>query len=143
MEEKERFSIGIINGILYLYDNFNKYNTEITLKDLSDLLNQQDKRIKELEGQLKQLKFDCAMYKSANHLINEVGIDKAREIMFQSEEKLKQSQNSFIVEFINHIFDIFEFYENANNDTIVQPYNNLSLFEYLQKVLKSFKGSNN
>lgn len=49
MEEKERFSIGIINGILYLYDNFNKYNTEITLKDLSDLLNQQDKHIKELE----------------------------------------------------------------------------------------------
>lgn len=53
MEEKERFSIGIINGILYLYDNFNKSNTEITLKDLSDLLNQQDKRIKELEELLK------------------------------------------------------------------------------------------
>jgi hypothetical protein len=56
MEEKERFSIGIINGILYLYDNFNKYNTEITLKDLSDLLNQQDARIKELEKENQQLK---------------------------------------------------------------------------------------
>lgn len=64
MEEKERFSIGIINGILYLYDNFNKSNTEITLKDLSDLLNQQDKRIKELETELENYKLcrcvDCS-----------------------------------------------------------------------------------
>lgn len=135
MEEKERFIIGIINGILYLYDNFNKYNTEITLKDLSDLLNQQDKHIKELEGQLKQLKFDCAMYKSANHLINEVGIDKAREIMFQSEQKLKQSQKQLAISELEKVkyinFNHFVFYKLSPNQAIVK---------WIDNQIKNLKG---
>lgn len=62
------------------------------------ILNEQDEKIKQLKKEIKQLKFDCVMYKSANYLINDIGIDKAREIMFQSEKKLKQSQNSKAIE---------------------------------------------
>lgn len=39
------------------------------------------KENRQLKEEIKQLKFDCAMYKSANYLINDVGIDKAREIL--------------------------------------------------------------
>ena len=67
------------------------------------ILNEQDQKIKELKEEIKQLKFDCAMYKSANYLINTYGIDKAREIMFQSENKLKQSPNSKAIEVLEQL----------------------------------------
>ena len=57
----------------------------------------------QLKEKIKQLKFDCAMYKSANYLINEYGIEKAREIMFQSEKKLKQSQNEKTIEVLTKV----------------------------------------
>lgn len=61
----------------------------------------------QLKQEVKQLKSDCSMYKSANYLINDIGIDKAREIMFQSEKKLKQSQNSKAIEVLEKVREIF------------------------------------
>lgn len=130
MEEKKRYSFLI--GTTYIDNETNNF------VDIAEVVNQQDKYIKELEEKYQDLKGNNdatikSLYTTTKH------VDKLNK----ENQRLKQSQNSFIVEFINHIFDIFEFYENANNDTIVQPYNNLSLFEYLQKVLKNFKGSYN
>lgn len=91
----------------WIYDNVTKKNyTMYDLCYLVDLLNEQDQKIKKQEEEIKQLKFDCAMYKSANYLINDVGLDKAREIMFQTEKKLKQSQNSKAIEVLEKVKEI-------------------------------------
>lgn len=130
MEEKKRYSF--IIGTTYIDNETNNF------VDIAEVVNQQDKYIKELEEKYQDLKGNNdaiikSLYTTTKHA------DKLKK----ENQQLKQSQNLFIVEFINHIFDIFEFYENANNDTIVQPYNNLSIFEYLQKVLKNLKGGKN
>lgn len=55
MEGKERYVIG--NGEdVFIADNYRKVMFSITTKKLQDLLNQQDKRIKELEQENQQLK---------------------------------------------------------------------------------------
>ena len=121
-----------------LYDNLKKKYFEST-NDIVNVLNQQDARIKELEEalkkantnnyltdyylvekenqqfkeEIKQLKFDYAMYKSANYLINDVGIDKAREIMFQSEQQLKQSQNQKAIEVLEQVKEKFGYKYNS------------------------------
>lgn len=104
MEEKGRFSIGIINGILYLYDNFNKYNTEITLKDLSDLLNQQDKEIIKLEQENQQLKqsqkeFTIEKLKGLRDKICDIGYDEDYdtdyfEVMKEIDDQIKSLRRS-------------------------------------------------
>ena len=77
-----------------------------------DLLNQQDKRIKELEQEnqqlkqqlankdkeLKQLKLDLGMFKSVNEFLNRYGIEKAREVLLQTEKTKRQDKISFAVE---------------------------------------------
>lgn len=84
------------------------------LPKIEDCLNEKDQQIAELKKEIKQLKFDCAMYKSANYLINDIGIDKAREIMFQSEKKLKQSQNNKAIEVLERAKIEFETYYADN-----------------------------
>lgn len=68
-----------------------------------DLLNEQDQKLKGLEEEIKQLKFDCAMYKSANYLINAYGIDKAREVLLQNEKTMIQKQNSKAIEVLSSL----------------------------------------
>ena len=62
-----------------------------------------EKENQQLKEEIKQLKFDCAMFKSANYLINDVGIDKAREIMFQSERQLKQTKKQFAIRELRNV----------------------------------------
>lgn len=96
VEQAERWVHDNVKKINFGYWDFDK---------LTDLLNMQDEKINELEKEIAQLKFDCAMYKSANYLINDIGIDKAKDIMFQSEKKLKQSQNSKAIEELEKIIE--------------------------------------
>lgn len=60
-----------------------------------DQLKQQ---LAEKEKENKRLKFDLAMYRSANELINRFGIEKARDVMFQTEKTKKQGQIDYAVE---------------------------------------------
>ena len=136
---------------------------------LCDLLNQQDARIKELEEQLstatmwhgcdilvnelkqenqqlkqkiKQLKFDCAMYKSANYLINEYGIEKAREIMFQSEKKLKQSQNQKAIEVLEQLVKYFAFKDDENDFyEIIADYGDI--LDWIDDQIKELRSEEN
>ncbi len=88
---KERFELMEEELQYWIFDKATSRNYhESDFCWLVDLLNEQDEKIKELEKEIKQLKFDCSMYKSVNYLINELGIDKTREIMFQSEKELQQ-----------------------------------------------------
>lgn len=92
---------------------------------------QQDQRIAELEEQLaekdkeiKCLKIDLGMYKSVNEFINNYGIEKAREVLLQSEKTKKQDKISFAIEQLekvkNEITPIFcvpnGIYSNLHNE---------------------------
>lgn len=79
----------------------------------NDHIKKLQKENQQLKEEIKQLKFDCAMFKSANYLVNEIGIDKAREIMFQSEQKLKQTQNSKAIEVLERLRNFY----NSDNDS--------------------------
>lgn len=101
------------NGYMLFEDGYDKDGNKIqkqiytTYKQEFERLILENKKLRKENQQLKernkQLKFDCAMYQSANYLINEYGIDRAREIMFQSEQKLKQSQNEKAIEVLEGI----------------------------------------
>ena len=63
MEEKERYYLNYLYDIyaltdesLYICDNDNRFGKIETLKEIQNLLNQQDKHIKELEKENQQLK---------------------------------------------------------------------------------------
>lgn len=81
------------------------------------ILNEQDQKIKELKEEIKQLKFDCAMYKSANYLINEIGINKAREVFFQTEKIMIQKQNIKAVEVLEKVRKFYN--TNSDSDWII------------------------
>lgn len=142
MEEKERFSIGIINGILYLYDNFNKYNTEITLKDLSDLLNQQDKRIKELEATNKVLSNEL----TKNNIMKQDRLETCCGIpiyeiptLKQENQQLQQSQKQLAINELKKLSKHF-FY---SGDEMVSDYDldcyPSELKEEIERRIRSLK----
>ena len=56
MEEKERFELKIYAGCEYYSITDTKEKQQITIENTINLLNQQDKRIKELEEENQQLK---------------------------------------------------------------------------------------
>lgn len=98
------------------YENCSKLEKHMSKEHQHCLDNwrETEKENQQLKEEIKQLKFDCAMYKSANYLINAYGIDKAREIMFQTEKKLKQSQNSKAIEVLKQAKIEFETYYADN-----------------------------
>ena len=55
-------------------------------------------KLAEKVEQVKQLKLDLGMYKSVNEFINVYGIEKAREVLLQTEQTKKQDKISFCVE---------------------------------------------
>lgn len=160
MEEKERFSISIINGILYLYDNFNKYNTEITLKDLSDLLNQQDKRIKELQESNEPLKKSKAHFKKVAENVVDllrklnkfIGEPQTQELNYCKViedtknyiEELKQSRKQLAISELEKLKDFFieepclHKDEEMGTEFLITKYAS-SIADYVLNRLKIFK----
>lgn len=54
-------------------------------------------KLAEKEKELKQIKLDLGIFKSANEFINEYGIEKAREVLLQTEKTKRQDKISFAV----------------------------------------------
>lgn len=78
-----------------------KYLNGIKRYDIGELLNENIKlnhQLEEKDKEIKQLKLDLGMFKSVNEFINHYGIDKAREVLLQSEKTKKQDKISFAVE---------------------------------------------
>lgn len=163
MEEKERFSFGIINGILYLYDNFNKSNTEITLKDLSDLLNQQDKRIKELQANNEILKTSKSHFKKVAENVVDllgklnkfIGEPQTRELNYCKViedtknyiEELKQSQKQLAISELEKVRTKFNgkrlIDELASEIEIELGYTATQINNFVENQIEKLKGNNN
>jgi hypothetical protein len=62
-------------------------------------------KLEEKDKEIKQLKLDLGMFKSVNEFINHYGIDKAREVLLQSEKTKKQDKISFTVEQLEKVRD--------------------------------------
>ena len=60
-------------------------------------------KLSEKEKEIKQLKLDLKMFASVNEFINRYGIEKAREVLLQSEKTKKQDKNSFAVEQLENL----------------------------------------
>ena len=83
----------------------------INCQDLNeDVVVRQKKEIEELkqqliekEQELKQLKFDLGMFKSVNEFINSYGIEKAREVLLQTEKTKRQDKISFCIEKLSRV----------------------------------------
>lgn len=118
---------------------------------LTDYLNVNEdtmagKIINQLKEEIKQLKFDCAMYKSANYLINDIGIDKAREIMFQTEKKLKQSQNSKAIEELRKVLYQIKNKLDTTKDKTFAQFDFMTfkpIIDYIDNQIKELGGEKN
>ena len=67
--------------------------------DIIDLLERKD-------AEIKQLKLDLGMFKSVNEFINGYGIEKAREVLLQTEKTKYQDKISFAIEQLEKVKDI-------------------------------------
>ncbi|MFQ6749600.1 MAG: hypothetical protein ACLRFR_02000 [Clostridia bacterium] len=65
-------------------------------------------QLAEKEQETKQLKRDLGMYKSVNEFINRYGIEKAREVLLQTERTKKQDKTDFAIEQLEKVkYDFF------------------------------------
>ena len=126
MEKKERYELF---GEHCIKDN--DVNARCQLLDAyvaCVILNEQDKRIKELELLLKADK------KIETNSLN--GFEKLRK----ENKELKQSQKQLAISELEKIYNLFEPYENSQKDTILCANNGISFIDYLENQIKSLKG---
>lgn len=63
-----------------------------------DIVKQLKHQLEEKKKKIKQLKLNLGMFKSVNEFINNYGIDKAREVLLQTEKTKHQDKIEFAVE---------------------------------------------
>ena len=103
MEEKEKYEVmsPSLNGYAYIHDF--KTDNVLNTYDSCDLLNQQSKRIKELENENQQLKQQ--LHDLPNKIMGEVRDDMSKRII---EKQIKWGDNTqigFICNAINECLD--------------------------------------
>ena len=144
MEGKERYEIHIYDDICVdLYDNGVLDKSINDTYKLEELLNQQDKRIKELEEELDDAKRDyIPKLEFGLQRANKMGRDAEKE-----NEQLKQQLNDLPKNIVGEIEEqLFNYFKVKN----IEEYNKLplidSLFtadtmvEILQTILKKYGG---
>ena len=125
MEEKERFELF---GEHCIKDNNPDARCQLldTYKACV-ILNEQDKRIKELEEENKELK---DFTENTANLIDKLTEDS----VFASTQ--------LAIEELEKIYNLFEPYENSQKDTILCANNGVSFIDYLDNRIKELKGRN-
>ena len=88
LEESEKL-INILEEYKFCADNIIQF--------YADKCDNYYQQLEDIKKESKRLKFDLAMFKSVNEIINRYGIEKAREILFQTEITKKQDKISFAV----------------------------------------------
>lgn len=135
MEEKDRYEWGYSSKTMEdcMFDNLTKI--KIYCENIPNLLNQQDKRIKELEQQT------YPAYKREHQrraYLENIEVPKLE----QENQQLKQSLNSKAIEVLEKIVNLFEPYENDCKDTILCANNGISFIEYIDDQIKELKSKN-
>ena len=142
MEEKERYEVisPNLNGYAYIHDF--KTDNVLNTYDSCDLLNQQDKRIKELEEELDDAKRDyIPKLEFGLQRANKMGRDAEKEI-----QQLKQQLHDLPKKIVEEIRDVagdywdFNICEECGN---VPDLNTLTMEDFdeiLDAILEKFGG---
>lgn len=154
MEEKERYKLKS-----YLKTLVEIYDTELDIwymnrQPITELLNEQDKRIKELEEENKQLKihneyfksFNCNSFDEFTDFISTFMLTPYEEQMLIKDLKkqLKQSQKQLA---INELEKIFYGLQGINRTTIFDNHNEpvqimevCEVLDYVNRQVNKLKG---
>ena len=100
------------------------------MEDLEKENNQLNQQLAEKEKEIKQLKLDLGMFKSTNEFINRYGIEKAREVLLQSEKTRNQTA-------IEVLEKVKEYYISNVQWT---RHKGMSMLEFIDQQIKSLKG---
>ena len=82
-----------VKGFVELFDKKQHENYEQFCE-----IQQLKQQLAEKAEQVKQLKLDLGMFKSVNEFLNSYGIEKAREVLLQTEKTKNQDKISFALE---------------------------------------------
>ena len=83
------------------------FGADIHEKALETLMIMKE-QLAEKDAEIKQLKLDLGMFRSVNEFLNGYGIEKAREVLLQTEKTKQQDKISFAVEQLEQIRKEFE-----------------------------------
>lgn len=90
MEERYNYVFEQYDGDEFIFDL--KEDEKIyDLSQCAHILNKYEAKLAEKDEEIKQLKLDLGMFKSTNEFINRYGIEKAREVLLQSEKTRNQT----------------------------------------------------
>ena len=140
-EEKEH-SIGMLNQ--HITDK--AIEIERLGKEIEDLKTENmnifeysqkiEQQLAEKEKEIKMLKLDLRMYKSVNEFLNRYGIEKAREVLLQTEKTKNQDKIEFAIEKFKWLK------EKIDNAKIhkIDMINTHELSEILDQQIKELKG---
>lgn len=103
--------------------------------DVAHALSRLNRGINELRMENKQLKLDLRMFKSVNEFINNYGIEKAKEVLLQSEKTKIQSQNSKAIEVLERLRNFYDL--ESNSDWVVTCY---ELDGYINDQITELRG---
>lgn len=79
------------------YDEMFK-NGDAIIRSLTNKIAELKQQLAEKDAEIKQLKLDLGMFRSVNEFINGYGIEKAREVLLQTEKTKQQDKISFAIE---------------------------------------------
>ena len=136
MEEKERYEVisPSLNGYAYIHDF--KTDNVLNTYDSCDLLNQQNKRIKELEEELDDAKRDYIPKL-------EFGLQRANKMCRDAEkenQQLKQSQKQLAIEELEKLREYIVLNDEYDEEIGCNIIKTFDLIEDLADKIKSLKG---
>lgn len=89
----------LLNKLQSNYDKKDKLHLAyMQCAELVDENEQLKQQLAEKDKEIKQLKLDLRMFKSVTEFLNCYGIEKAREVLFQTEKTKNQDKISFAIE---------------------------------------------
>ena len=139
MEEKERYEIHIYDDICV--DLYDKGVLDKSINDtykLEELLNRQDKRIKELEEENKEL--EIKLDKCGTELVNAESLVSYLE---NENQQLKQQLHDLPKKIVEEIRDVAgDYWEECENNSNLITITNEDFDEILDTILEKF-GDNN
>lgn len=141
MEEKERYEIHIYDDICVdLYDNGVLDKSINDTYKLEELLNQQSKRLKELEQENRQLKDQAR--KAYQEGLLQKQFDKDMEIQELKDkiETLKQSQKQLAIEELEKLREYIVLNDEYDEEIGCNIIKTFDLIEDLADKIKSLKG---
>lgn len=95
LRDKEFAGKTLVEAVNAVYEPLykNKYDEAEELKQ----------QLAEKDKEIKQLKLDLGMFKSVNEFLNRYGIEKAREVLLQTEKTKNQDKISFAVDILEEL----------------------------------------